>query len=67
MNIVANHFEYCEVVVFTQTGKDQEYHTKYWANTLGCSTINGNSVISFYENSKKQYLCPFLETLMTYT
>jgi hypothetical protein len=28
--------------------------TKYRANTFGFYTINGNSVIKFYENSRKE-------------
>ena len=36
---------------------------KYRANTWGFYTINGNSVIRFYENSRKEDVCSFLETI----
>ena len=40
--------------------------TKYRANTFGFYTINGNSVIRFYENSRKEDVCSFLETIRTH-
>ncbi len=40
--------------------------TKYRANTFGFYTINGNSVIRFYENSRNEDVCSFLETIRAY-
>ncbi len=40
--------------------------TKYRANTFGFYTINGNSVIRFYENSRKEDVCSFLEAIRAY-
>ena len=37
--------------------------TKYRANTFGFYTINGNSVIRFYDNSRKEDVCLFLEEI----
>ena len=37
--------------------------TKFRANTFGFYTINGNSVIRFYENSRKEDACSFIETI----
>lgn len=40
--------------------------TKYRANTLGFYTINGNSVIRFYENSRKEDVYSFLEAIRSH-
>ena len=37
--------------------------SKYRANTFGFYSINGNSAIRFYENSRKEDVCSFLETI----
>jgi len=37
--------------------------TKLKANTFGFYAINGNSVIDFKENSKKEAVCEFLEEI----
>jgi putative transposase len=37
--------------------------TKYRANTFVFYAINGNSVIKFYENSRKEDVCSFLEAI----
>jgi hypothetical protein len=39
---------------------------KYRANTFGFYTINGNSGIKFYENSRKEDLCSFLYAIKSH-
>jgi putative transposase len=37
--------------------------TRIKANTFGFYALNGHSVVNFYEESKKEYVCLFLETI----
>lgn len=37
--------------------------TKYRANTFGFYTINGKSVIRFYDNSRKEDVCNILKAI----